>query len=415
MLRRDLLRTMLGLGLGSLGPAPAARGAPALRAGAARIDITPDSSVALDGYLDPGSRLSEGVHDRLFARAFAFAHGSTRIVLVSCDLTSMVFGAYLARPILDRLSLRPDELLLCATHTHSGPLVTLHPSYPTNVLYTERLPGLLSTVVDDAIRSMAPATLGVGRGTSPVGVNRRRIGPDGRIEMGPNPEGAIDPEVLVLQVTRSDGRQLGALFSYACHSRSLRKPNRLVSGDVFGIAAQEVERTQEGTVVAAFAGASGDVDPVRVVDDFSTVGNAPPETVRLGHLLTAGVLQAMSAVRPCPAGRLRSATARIPLPPKHPGARKSVEATVVAIGDLAWIGLDCEASVGICLALKAASPFEATFIATNCNGWAGYLPTQHQHAEGGYEVERTAFGPDAAGELVKSVSEMLRALRSGSG
>jgi neutral ceramidase len=411
MLRRDLFRTVLGLGLGTLAPARTSLGAPALRVGAAKIDITPESRVALSGYLEPGSRLSEGVHDRLFARAFAFGAGASRIVLVSCDLSSMVFGAYLARPLLDRLSMRPDELLLCATHTHSGPLVTLHPSYPQNVVYTERLPGMLATVVDDAIRSLAPARLAVARGTSRVGVNRRRSGPDGRIEMAPNPDGPIDPELLVLEVTRPGGRRVGVLFSYACHSRSLRKTNRMVSGDVFGIAAQDVERAHAGTIAAAFAGASGDVDPVSVVDDFSRTGDAPPETERLGSLLASDVLQALADARTALSpGPVRSATARVQLPPKHHGASKFVETTVAALGDVAWVGLDCEASVEIGLAIKAASPFPATFIATHCNGWTGYLPVERQYAEGGYEVERTGFGPTAATVLVERVTDMLRHL-----
>ena len=39
------------------------------------------------------------------------------------------------------------------------------------------------------------------------------------------------------------------------------------------------------------------------------------------------------------------------------------------------------------LAIKKGSPFPVTFVVTNCNGTAGYLPTARQHAEGGYEVE----------------------------
>jgi neutral ceramidase len=411
MLRRDLFRTVLGLGLGTFASARTSPGAPALQVGAAKLDITPESSVALQGYLEPGRRMSTGVHDRLFARAFAFGAGARRVVLVSCDLTNMAFGAYLARPLLDRLALRPDQLLLCATHTHSGPLVTLNPSYPENVLYTERLPGMLATLVDDAIRSMAPARLAVARGTSGVGANRRRVGPDGRIEMAPNPDGPMDPELLVLEVTRPGGRRVGTLFSYACHSRSLRKPNRLVSGDVFGIAAQEVERAHAGTIAAAFAGASGDVDPVSVVDDFSRTGDAPPETERLGSLLASDVLQALADARTAlSSGHVRSATARVQLPPKHRGANKFVETTVGAVGDMAWVGLDCEASVEIGLAIKAVSPFPATVIATHCNGSTGYLPVERQYAEGGYEVERTGFGPTAASVLVERVTGMLRHL-----
>ena len=56
-----------------------------------------------------------------------------------------------------------------------------------------------------------------------------------------NPEGKADHEVLALQLLQPGAAALGVLFNYSSHSRSLRGPNRLVSGDVFGIAEQFVE------------------------------------------------------------------------------------------------------------------------------------------------------------------------------
>lgn len=394
-------------------PAPK-QSLPALRAGVARLDITPDAPLALMGYLEPENRISEGVHDHLYARAIALGAGTKRLVFVSCDLASLMFGSYFLRLITDRWHLQPDEIFLCATHTHSAPQLTLNADYPhpNNLPYTRTLERRLVEVIGRALRDMAPVRLSVGRGRSQVGVSRRKP-VEGRVEMAPNPAGPADDEVLVLRLSRRPGEPPRAiLFDYASHARSLRGANRLVSGDIFGIAEQRIEQSGSGeTVAAAFAGASGDIDPVNVVDTFEAPAGETPPTVRLAALLAEEVVRAAAAATDLPThANIRTASARVQLPPKVAGQEKFVEVNVAAVGDIAFVGLDCEASVEIGLAIKKASPFKTTFVMTNCNGWSGYLPTARQHEEGGYEVARTGFGPAAGDVLVTRVLEMLSRL-----
>jgi hypothetical protein len=387
-----------------------------LRAGVAKVDITPDGPVSLDGYLEPEGRVSVGVHDRIYARAIVLARGGRRLILVSCDLTTFPLATYFERAIAEQTGLGTDELMLCATHTHSGPLVTLNTRFPANVQYTKRLVDLLGTAVGRALRAQVPVGLSVGRGRSAVGVSRRRPLPGGGMEMAPNPEGPADHEVLVLLLSRPGGGPFAALFDYACHSRSLGPPNRLLSGDILGLAEQEVEKAMPRlALAAAVAGASGDVDPVSVVDGFESAEGAPPETVRLGTLLGRDVLRAVEAARPLPPpAALRTTFGRVSLPPRWTGTTRSVIVSAAAAGELALVGLDCEASVEIGLAIKAASPFPATFVITHCNGSSGYLPVARQHEEGGYEVARTGFAPAAADLLVKETLALLGKLAADS-
>ncbi len=420
MQRRSFLESILAAPLGMLGSrvtaAPLNRvarraaedhGGPLL-SGVARIDITPLTPVCLEGYLDPATRVSTGIHDRLFARAFAFSVGPRRLLWVCCDVASMTFGDYLRRPLADTLGLAPEELLLCATHTHSGPLLTLHPSYPNNVAYTQHLPRVLLRVGTQAWRRRRPAQITFGTARSSVGVSRRRLMPDGHIAMLANPGGVSDPEVAALQIRTSTGTPQGVIFGYACHSRTLRAPNRLVSGDVLGLAEQELEGGPPGLVAAACAGASGDVDPAQVVDGFDADGGGPP--VRLARDLGRSVREALALATPVRVDRLRSAALRAVLPAKQSEQQKAVQVHVAALGHVAIVGLDCEASTEIGLAIKAASPFASTMVVTNCNGWSGYLPVSHQYDEGGYEVERSGFARDAAGQLVSRVVGLLRSL-----
>jgi hypothetical protein len=385
-----------------------------LRVGVARIEITPDMPVALEGYQEPENRISTGVHDRLYVRAISFEARGKRIVLVSSDLANFMAAGYYQSLIRNRFNLRSDEFFLCAVHTHSGPQLTLNRTYPhpNNFAYTERFRDRLVEVIGEAISRLAPAKLEVGRSTSPVGVNRRKLMPDGSMKMAPNPDGPVDPAVLALSISRPGGVRVASLFAYACHSRSLRAANTLISGDIFGLAEQYVESTLgSGHISAAFAGASGDVDPAIVVDSFGSGPEVAQEPVMQGRLLGASVVRALERTVAAPSGYIRSANARVALPSKTEGQSRPVEVIAARVGEVAFLGLDCEALVEVGMAIKAASPFRDTFVVTICNGWSGYLPPGHRYHEGGYEVVHSGFGAAAADLLVRRAVGLLEGLR----
>jgi neutral ceramidase len=89
-----------------------------LRAGAAKIGITPEKPVKMAGYA-ARKGLSEGIHDPLSARVVAFENNGKRLVLVSTDL----LGFYnktaepLREAIINEFKLKPSELFLSAIHT----------------------------------------------------------------------------------------------------------------------------------------------------------------------------------------------------------------------------------------------------------------------------------------------------------
>ena len=62
-----------------------------LRAGVAKVDITPQKPVKMSGY-GGWKGLSQGVHVPLLARVVAFAGGGKRLVLVSTDLIGFYGG-----------------------------------------------------------------------------------------------------------------------------------------------------------------------------------------------------------------------------------------------------------------------------------------------------------------------------------
>jgi hypothetical protein len=243
-----------------------------------------------------------------------------------------------------------------------------------------------------------------------------------KIILGRNPSLLTDREVQVLKLARGDsGELMGALFAYSTHSTSLGPRNYVVSGDVHGMAEQFLEKYLGSAIVApGFAGASGNVDPwVRVLPEFRSTNGWVPEPVLMGTMLGEEVARVLEGMTNFPAtGPVASAFKTLELPGKGGGddqvvtnAVAKMNVSVGRVGDIAFVGLGGEVFNEIGKAIKTASPFRMTFVFTHCNGAAGYLPIQSAYAEGGYEVQSSSFGPEAAEKVIAEVGRLLRGLK----
>ncbi len=400
-----------------------------LQAGTAKIDITPTKPVRMSGY-SARKGLSTGVHDPLSARVVVFESNGKRLVLVSSDLIGFYDGTaeYFREVILKEFRLEPSELFLSAIHAHSAPTLTINKEkvHPNNFEYTEHLKVKLMELIRKALNNTGPVRIGTGIGYSPVGANRRELvfdsAQNSSIRLGRNPYGPTDKEVLVVKVTKPDGRQIAALFDYATHATCLGGKNYVISGDVLGLAEQFVEKILgEDVIAAAFAGASGNIDPwFRVLPEFNNEPGWIPEPVLLGTLLGEEVVHTFRDIEKVSdgGGEITTAFVTLELPGKErnettikkglPPASFNISAA--RVGDIAFVGLGGEVLTEIGLAIKAGSPYKHTFVITHCNGAAGYLPPEHLYIEGGYEINSSPFAPEAAGVVVKQAVKMLHQL-----
>jgi len=399
-----------------------------LRAGTAKIDITPKKSVKMAGYRGR-TGLSTGVHDPLSARVVAFANKGKRLVLVSSDLIGFSSGTaeHFRKIILDEFELEPGELFLSAIHTHAGPSLTIDKKegHPHNLEYTKSLVAKLVEVIRKSLNNMSPVHTGAGIGYSPVGMNRRELRFDSSgnssIRLGRNPYGPTDKEVLVMKLAKPDGEVVAALFDYATHATCLGGKNYIISGDVPGLAEQFVEKILGQDVIApAFTGASGNIDPwFRVLPAINTEPGWIPEPVLLGTMLGEEVVHVFRDIGEVSGGgAIKTAFVTLELPGK-PRSQVTMEKdcpptslniTAARVGDIAFVGIGAEVLTEIGMSIKAASPFKHTFVITHCNGSAGYLPPEHLYIQGGYEIKSSPFAPQAADIVVKQATEMLYGL-----
>lgn len=251
--------------------------------GKGRRDITgPLSEVQMFGFVREG-QTTAGVHIRLWSRAFVIAEAAkpkNRLVLVTADLGSMPHE--IQRDVVDRLQeeygdiYRLDNVILAATHTHSGPGGYWHYGAGSplgGAFYQEHYDALVAGITQsivDAHESMEPADILIGRGdVEGAGANRSRVAylnnPDEEIARYPHD---TDRTMTLLRFNGENG-PIGSINWFAVHPTAMTYNNRLISGDHKGFAEQEFEARwerrgdanyEDAAFVAAFANSNcGDV------------------------------------------------------------------------------------------------------------------------------------------------------------
>jgi neutral ceramidase len=421
-----------------------------LRAGAARIEITPPVGIDLTGFLarqNPG----EGVRDPLYVRALVVDDDDRQVALVSCDLLG--FERELVVELRDRIALAtgiaaPATMIAC-THTHGGPAtIRLVDCGEINEDYVESLLPRIVDVVVQAQSNLQPATLAIGSAVSTTGVFNRRT-----------PGDVIDPEVALLQLSKvSDGKPIAIIINYTCHPTSLSAVNRQITADYPGVVCERLEQAT-GAITLFLMGAIGDVGPVaRGEETLLAIGNAVADAA----------LAELPVLTPVDVTRVETMSEELTLPllplpsreqwidwrtgyeqaalaaesEEKPDVAKvqwamvhwtermfeemqehklspsvNAEIQVLRLGDCVIVGVPAEYFVELGLQIKEAIKREGASQVMICgfaNGNVGYIPARRAYPKGGYEVADAyryygypaAIAPEAGEQIVASAIEL---------
>ena len=232
-----------------------------LHAGAAIRDITPPMPQFLFGYPHV-PRVSTGVHDPLLCGALCLKQGTECLLWLANDIIFIpkTMAAEVRRRIAAATELLPRQIMITATHTHSGPKTLDFLSNeadpvvpPTDPAYLDFMTRQLVEAGVAAWQSAEPAEAGLavddGRG---IGTNRR------------DPAGPADPEVPVLMVrARNDRRPLACMVVTSMHPTVLHEDSTLISGDFPGMTRQYLQSEHLGAAcpVLYHTGPSGNQSP----------------------------------------------------------------------------------------------------------------------------------------------------------
>jgi hypothetical protein len=409
-----------------------------LQAGAARRIITPPPGIFLIGYGDR-SKGNTGVHDDLTATALVLSDGITRLALVALDMLAI------NEFVVDRVRTRvaPIEVLICCSHTHSGPIA--YAGAGSSHKDRKQIDGLVDHIVSavlEADAGVVPARLEYANGKAGIAINRREKMPDGRMEIGRNPQGEVDRSLQVISILKKGGERLATLVNFACHGTVLGPDNLLASADWIGAMRTRVE-VELGGLGLFLQGAAANLNPDMYWDD----ARAFEMVLEQGRSVAEAVLTAVRAgskqLRPLPLmiervetwlptespvtglhppknyGKSLLAMAHLPgwmafladplLNQRYPW-KSRIEArdgfwsvpmrvNAVRMGELALVTFAAETFTEIGLRIKQNSPARHTLFTSLTDGCISYLHTADSHSEGGYEVDTAPLAYRYPGRL----------------
>lgn len=400
-------------------------GAETWRVGAASAVITPTEFMPMAGYASR-DRPADGKATELYSKALVLESAAqSRAVIVTLDLVGIdrELASEVRRLIAKEFSVEASRVLLCCSHTHSGPVVkrNLGPLHYYRLTqdqqkqieqYADTLRDTIVRVVGEALSRLEPSSISWGIGHADFAVNRRnnKEADGGKLRSLGQLVGPSDHDVPVLAVRNEMGELKSILFGYACHATVLS--DYQWSGDYPGYAQIELESRHPGCVAFFFAGCGADQNPIPrrtvelashygrqlalAVDQTLLTSEMKPATPSLhceyreidlsfDKLPTIEELQLQAESKSIyEALRARQLLLGIeagePMQPSYPYPISSWR-----IGnDLNIVALGGEVVVDYAVRIKALIPL-STFVAGYSHDVMAYIPSHRVLKEGGYE------------------------------
>ncbi len=428
-------------------------GAAMWKAGVSRVVITPEKPMWMSGYGGRDKPAQGKVHDLWAKAALIEDPAGARAVIITLDLVGIdrATSQAITSRLRERFGLKRDQISLCTSHTHSGPVVganlramyffddhqqKLVDEYTANLI--DKMPGLVA----EALENLEPVTLEYGLGRTTFAVNRRnnkeadvpRLRKEGKL-VGP-----VDHEVPVLFVKNQQGKIKGILFGYACHATVVGFYDW--SGDWPGYAQIEIEKDFPGATALFIAGCGGDQNPLprRKVELGEKYGrmmaDAVKEVSRKKHLVIKGKLKTayreldlpfsqlptrqelekdLSSSNKFLVGRAKKVLAEWDrngsLSPTYPYPVQTLK-----LGELVIVTLGGEVVVDYSNRIKADLDHRFLWVAGYCNDVMCYIPSRRVLSEGGYEGARsmiyygmpTVWAPDLEEMIMKEVIRQVK-------
>ena len=434
-------------------------GGDGLKLGYAEVNYTPRVGLDMVGNYRGDDYASRGIHDSLYAKAIvALGKEGKKTAVMSVDICNIDAEAvhFLRSYVSSKSDLKSEDIMIHATHTHSGPQSKL--SAPEAKEYLTRA----ADAVVAANQKLRPTRLLAGRTTEHrVSHNRRLTAVDGTTHMvwetfepGFIVEalGSIDPEMITISFEQ-EGEVTGSLINFGCHPTTLTGNNWQYSADYPGYITESVQKVKGPEFGSMFLnGACGNVTQVDHVAGFI---DTYQECQRIGYILGVAALEAINRAEPlADNSTVNISRERVPLkkmtitdeqlawaeevmrrvalegmPPLQPDgipnevyAQKwiemskvqndydSLEVQVIQIGEFALVGLPGEMFNEFGVYIKKKSPFKNTMVIGLANDAAGYFPTKISFTQGpegfkpmttGYETTPgTTYYDIGAGELL---------------
>ena len=398
---------------------------------------------------------AESVHDPLNLTCIAISDGEGGVALImSADLKGMVRSVFerSTQIIEKKFGIKPENVMLSATHTHSAPTVNTGSEYTQFLAkYYKQLP----IIVEQALRDLDEVeTCYTGKGTAnSIAFVRRYLQPDGSYITHGNKssvkhETDADPELRTIRFDRKNSEDILMVNFQTHYGGATGLYPAQVSADFIAPFRDAAEKELD-CLFAYYSGAGGNINfnsPIPGEKIYATFPDTIPEFMRATNM-------ALDAEKEAKLGTIRSAfkwhtqAIRKDSPERvaqakevqnagrdsaqgkaliakygflnkyEPGSIVSrntsygdsldVPLSAIAFGDLAFCAFPYEMFDTNGKECRDGSPYDMTFILSLAGGGYGYIPSAFAYPHGGYEVSICRFTEGCGEAFVATMLDLL--------
>ena len=422
----------------------------ATEVGLATVDIEPPIGIPLAGYGARERRLpkyadwsgehehaaffrpSTGRHSAIESKAMVIRRDGAQVVFVSVDLVGV--EKRMVRDVAKRLAsfgVEEHEIVLGATHTHSGPgTLSRRPSMA--IVAADRfrrenyelVVGKIAESIERAVAGLQPVELVTGEFRT-EGLQRNKWRRTG--------EGHFDSRArLLLARSPESGEILGGILNYALHGNGMPIDDLRYSSDTLGSIANSIEaeletRGHAAPVILYFNGAEGDVgNRERSVDAVAEDGEAfSQQAIESGvfdDLQPAGDglgIKRRKVWLGLPGMSFRNCVGKWKGGESNPGPdprlplwlmQQRTWVSLVSIGDIHMLTWPGEPSVQVgydTQALAEAAGFSDAWILALTGDYQSYFTTREEYFEGAYDSCSSLFRWKGTDRIQKAMKKLM--------
>ncbi len=391
--------------------------------GWARSDVTPANGTALAGYgaASNTKRLSSRVLDPLLLTCTAVSDGENVALLFSTD------NLYVGQAIFEQAvklvgkiyDISQSNIIMNATHTHSA--APLHYSgFAGEGAYLKKYYAAVKESAEGALRDLEEAEIYIGSAnTENLNYVRRYVNLEDGSYAGKNLNNA-DPAKIgheteadtLMQIVKFDRKtkQDVVLCNWQCHVTGPgSESGGEVSADWVGTFRKNIE--EKASVLFSYhQGAAGNLAANSGISDEPS----NKDYFEHGKKLCAVAMSAMENMKKVNSGKVQAImqnhTATYNTDYKPEGGTFDFLISGISIGDVAFAAAPYEMHDTNGMELKAASPFEMTFVCAYSNGVWGYMASSAAFENGGYEVDSTRFVKGTGENVIRDLTGILNTL-----
>lgn len=418
-----------------------------LKAGAAKESITPETPMWLNGYAGRNTPATASIHP-IWAKALVIEENkNSRAVFVTTDLLGLTHEIVedVFKYTAAKYNLQRSQLIMNASHTHSGPVVWpcldgIHDFNMDEQRYAEKYVGTVTQKINDAIdhafANLQEAKLYSGHSTAGFAINRRNL-------RDHNNNGSTDHDVPVLKVVDKNEQPVAVLFGYACHNTTLVDDNYLFNGDYAGFAQIEIEKNNPGATALFLMGCGGDQNPdprgtVALATKYGKeLADAVQQTIntkmtKLGPSVRTSFVKTNLQFQPFDVAKYQKdiagdnkyfhRRAKLMLEAYNKGwdvSKLPYPVQAVKFGnDFTIVALSGEVVSDYSLRTKKMLAGKNVYVAGYCNEVTCYIPSKRVLKEGGYEADESMvyygmpgpFADDVEERIFNGIQEALKKL-----